>query len=507
MGEGHIDKLQRSFFAYVTFSTIVGGLIVVGLGWFLSAKTLLANELIFGICGGLWIVLSLLIGLVVSVRVMQPLRALSQAILHVSPNEHLVAAPKLEDLKVGRELVTSLTRQVYDFASTTQPLTAEKNQPNTIIEQIPLPIIGIKENGDITLANKAAAQYLEQLGPIVGKNIYSLMELSFQSEQTLDVWIKDAETKSIASTNTWEKVQLTLPSGTHYLDLAAQFSKHSQSGTDILLTLFDHTTSYSKEDNSVSFVSLAVHELRTPLTILRGYIEAMGEEIEEMHPSAEVADFMNKMEASAENLTTFVSNILNVARIDQNQLSLKLTEVQWPQTLTQIVDNMRLRAKVRNLEIELAISEGLPTVAADNITVAEVVNNIIENAIKYSGEKSGKIIVSSHLTQDGMVETTIQDFGYGIPTSVLPNIFQRFSRNHRTRTVVSGTGLGLYLSKAIITAHGGHIWARSQEGQGSVFGFTLLPYSKLASEAKNGDNKEITRSAGGWIKNHSLYRR
>ncbi len=506
MGEGHVEKLQRAVFLYITLWIITGGLLIIGLGWFLSG-TQLEDTLIFGICASVWLIVSCLIAAIISRKVMQPLKALSQAILHVSPNEHLVAAPKLEDLKIGQELVTSLTRQVYDFASTVQPDEATKPHPNTAIEQIPLPIIGLDESGDIKMANKAATQYLEQQQPIVGKNIYSLMDLSFQNEQTLDAWIKETTGKSIASTNTWEKVQLTLPSGVHYLDLAAQFSKHSQSNSDILLVLFDHTKTYSKEDESVSFISLAVHELRTPLTILRGYIEAMSEELEHKNTSPEIADFMNKMEASAENLTTFVSNILNVARIDQNQLSLKLTEVNWPQTLTQIVDNMRLRAKVRNLEIQLAVADDLPAVAADNITIAEVVNNIIENAIKYSGEKSGKIIVSSHMTQDGMVETTIQDFGYGIPTSVLPNLFERFSRNHRTRKTVAGTGLGLYLSKAIITAHSGNIWARSQEGQGSVFGFTLLPYSKLASEAKNSDNKEITRSAGGWIKNHSLYRR
>jgi two-component system sensor histidine kinase VicK len=90
---------------------------------------------------------------------------------------------------------------------------------------------------------------------------------------------------------------------------------------------------------------------------------------------------------------------------------------------------------------------------------------------------------------------------------VLPNLFDKFYRNHRTKTEVGGTGLGLFLCKSIIDAHGGQIWAKSKEGEGSTFGFTLVPYAKLADELKTGDNADITRTAHGWIKNHSLYRR
>ena len=89
----------------------------------------------------------------------------------------------------------------------------------------------------------------------------------------------------------------------------------------------------------------------------------------------------------------------------------------------------------------------------------------------------------------------------------MPNLFTKFYRDHRNRAQIGGTGLGLYLSKAIVTAHGGTMWVRSKEGEGSTFGFTLMPYDKLAAEHKEGPDQGITRSAHGWIKNHSLYRR
>jgi signal transduction histidine kinase len=87
------------------------------------------------------------------------------------------------------------------------------------------------------------------------------------------------------------------------------------------------------------------------------------------------------------------------------------------------------------------------------------------------------------------------------------SLFDKFYRDYHNRSQVGGTGMGLFLSKAIVTAHGGNVWVRSKEGQGSTFGFTIRPFSELADEVKKGDNTDITRTAHGWIKNHSMYRR
>jgi signal transduction histidine kinase len=171
------------------------------------------------------------------------------------------------------------------------------------------------------------------------------------------------------------------------------------------------------------------------------------------------------------------------------------------------INDLRLRAQVRGITLESEItSDDFPPVGVDRVSIYEVINNLVDNAIKYSG--TGKrIIVHSKLTTDGEVETTVQDFGVGIPESVMPNLFNKFYRNHRNRAQIGGTGLGLYLSKAIVAAHGGNIWVRSKEGEGSTFGFTVLPYTKLADAQKNSNNEGIVRGAHGWIKNHSLYRR
>jgi signal transduction histidine kinase len=256
----------------------------------------------------------------------------------------------------------------------------------------------------------------------------------------------------------------------------------------------------------MSFLSISVHELRTPLTMLRGYIEVFEEELSESFDNnPELKDFMFKMSAAAQQLAAFVNNILNVARVDADHLVLELQEDNWGDIIRTSANNLALRAKVRGITLEFSIAPDLPTVGVDRVSIYEVMNNLIDNAIKYSGE-SKVIRIDAHMNAEGMVETTVQDFGVGVPAGVMPNLFQKFYRNHRNRAQIGGTGLGLYLTKAIVTGHGGNVWVRSKEGEGSTFGFTVQPFSRLADERKNSNNKGIVRGAHGWIKNHSLYR-
>jgi signal transduction histidine kinase len=445
---------------------------------------------------------------------LEPLKSIWLSILHIDPEHHGTPAPDLNKLKIGRELVTSLTLQVYQFASqeNSKDLIDHRKQISqaaNIVEHLPLPLFVFNKQMLVTNASNSALDYCRiESSQLFGKPIFDNLSLEFASDHTLEAWIQDCQDNKVIDTAYWERVHVLSKSDNKLIrqcDIAAYYNKDNTSGTEFIVTLFDRTERYNSDDDSLGFVALAVHELRTPITMLRGYIEVFEEELQGSL-NDELKSFMVQMDASAKRLSIFVSNILNVARIEQNQLSIHLTEERWSDVVQASVVDAELRAKVHGKTIEFSIEANLPTVAVDRVSIYEVLNNLLENAIKYSGD-SKRIIVASSLDKDGNVQTTIQDFGTGIPTSVLPTLFEKFSRNHRTRSEVSGTGLGLYLSKSIINAHGGHIWASSKEGEGSTFGFTLQPYSTLTKEQKDGSNAEITRSANGWIKNHSLYKR
>ena len=455
---------------------------------------------------------SLIIMGVLGKSLLAPAKMLWQAILHVSPTDHGVNAPDVESLKIGRELVASLASQVYQLANiashagpATPSATDTYGFPAT---NLPLPLFVLDAAETIQFANAAAAEYVGQpAAELKGKNIYMVLDMAFPSENTLDTWLKDVKTNNATAASSWERVRLNVLDNhpTRLFDLAAYYNKDNPDQMETMLVLFDHTKQYSQDDQAISFIALSVHELRTPLTLLRGYIEAFEEELGG-HLTPQMDDFMQKMSATAQQLTAFVNNILNVARVDDDQLELHLQEEDWSQIIDSAVANLALRAKVRGIALQAQVAPDLPKVGVDRLSIHEVINNLVDNAIKYSGD-SKVITIDAHMTKEGLVETTVTDKGVGIGTDIMPNLFTKFYRDHRNRAQIGGTGLGLYLSKAIVTAHGGNIWVRSKPGEGSVFGFTIKPYSQLAEEQKNGDNTDIVRGAHGWIKNHSLYRR
>lgn len=510
----YFQGLRAQIRAYLVFVILIENLLLIAGIWYATNRLHLSLDYVAFGAYGLSIIMTFIITFAAADYSIQPLHAIWQAIVHIAPNEQQIAAPDVSKLVVGRVLVNNLTAQIYQIASVAEhaagkgPKPATELKSNFIANSLPLPLFVLGPDQTILFANNTACQYIGQdAESIAGQDIRSVLPMSFPSEHTLEAWLEKAKRSSVTATNTWERVRLDVTDNqpTRLFDLAAYYNKANAAHYETLLVLFDHTKRYSQDDQAISFIALAVHELRTPLALLRGYVEALSEETDGKL-SPELEGFVAKMNATAQQLSAFVSTILNVARVDNDQLTLHLHEEDWRSILTTAVDMMSLRAQVRGITLKIAIANDLPTVGADRISIQEVIGNLIDNAIKYSGTAK-EILVTSRMNSEGLVETSVEDHGVGIPSDIMPNLFTKFYRDHHHRAQIGGTGLGLYLCKAIVAAHGGNIWVKSREGQGSTFSFTVLPYASLADDAKNSDNKEITRSPHGWIKNHSLYRR
>lgn len=510
----HLEHLRLRIRQYLFLFIILENILVAGTIWYGYTYLNFSLGVIF--CGGavVGIALSVAIVLITSNFFLQPLRALWQAIFHLSPSQHGIAPPTIKNLRLGRDLVNSLTSQLYQLIDIAQKSGHNDKENNNslkhsfVAQNLPLPLFVLDNTETIKYANEAAAKYLGILiDDIIGKNVYMVLDMSFQTENTLDTWLKSVRLKNATAVNSWERVRLNVHDSRPLLmfDLASYYNRDNTEMNETMLVLFDHTKEYTQDDQAISFIALTVHELRTPLTLLRGYIEVFEEELEnKLDP--ELQGFMLKMQSTTQQLTAFVNNILNVARIDNDQLELQLQEENWPTILNNSIEALQLRAKVRGITLECHLDPSLPPVAVDSLSIGEVINNLIDNAIKYSAG-ANLIKIDAHLTSSGLIETTVQDFGVGISSSIIANLFTKFYRDHRNRSSIGGTGLGLYLSKAIVTAHGGNMWVRSKENEGSIFGFTLLPYAQLTDELKQNNNQELTRNAHGWIKNHSLYRK
>lgn len=510
----HFQHFTTQLRNRLTVMLFVENAVIIG-DWWLAEHVFHLNgyEMLIALVAGS--ILGLTIFPWLSTQVLaQPTRLIWQAILHIAPDAGNIPAPDLKHLRLGREMVASLIAHVYQLASVVENVENLKGKSKPDFNQefvpqnLPLPLVILDTQQNIAFANRAMGDYLERAPQdIIGQNVYSVLDLSFPSEHTLDSWLNYVKTRKPTASKSWERVKLVLPDSraTRLFDMAAYYNQSNPQGLETMLVMFDRTRQYNQDEQAMSFVALAVHELRTPLTLLRGYIEVFKEELTGK-VTPELQDCMRKMEVAAQQQAAFINNILNVSKYENDQFYLSLHEESWSDILTSAINDMRLRAEVQGITLTTDIAESLPTVGADRVSMYEVIANLIDNAIKYSAD-SKQINIRSYLNKEGMVETTVQDFGVGIQEAAIPNLFDKFYRNHRNRAQVGGTGMGLYLSKAIITAHGGLIWVNAKEGQGSTFGFSLQPFSQLAEEQKNSDNKDIVRSPHGWIKNHSLYRR
>lgn len=510
----NFKKLRNEVRAYLALILVLYGFVMIAAWWLMYVLGMgPIVSVIFMV--GLNVAIAITISDTTAEYVLDPLRMLHDAVMHVAPGSNAVTPPDINKAHLGRELLSSLTLQVYQFASQAAQLDSPAQfehregliQASNVVDHLPLPLFVFNKEQLVTNASSEALKYLKlDSSALFGKLLFDSVNMDFPSDRTLDAWINECQKNKVTDTATWERVRITLQDGVtvKQCDIAAYYNRDNPSGTEFIVTLFDRTVLYDQDDANLSFVALAVHELRTPLTMLRGYIEVLQDELEGK-ADEEMQEFLHKMSYSAQSLSTFINNILNVARVESNQLVLHLREEKWDDVLKTATADLELRAQVHGKVLEFRIADGLPTVACDRVSIGEVVTNLIDNAMKYSGD-SKQIIITAGLSRDGMIETTVQDFGVGIPTSVVPSLFQKFYRNHRTRSQIGGSGLGLYLCKSIVNAHSGQIWVNSHDGEGSTFGFTLLPYSQLTDEQKTG-NTDIVRGAHGWIKNHSMYRR
>lgn len=508
----HFSRLKRQAKSYISLIILLSGSLILA-SWLILDRIIKTNFITtFVFLGVELIALTIIVPALVTDYLLEPIKVLWQAILHVSSESSHSPAPNLNDVRLGRELVTSLCLQIYQYASDGQGKTESAGSKDllahTVVNSLPIPLLVMDKTQTIIYANDNAHKYLgKENNELIGQNIYSCLDLSFGTEETFDKWLADARQNSISNSRSWERVHLKTPSRPQpmQIDMSAYYNKDNPTGVETIITLFDHTSTYDQEDNSISYVAMAVHELRTPLTLIRGYVELFRDELgNQLNP--EQADNMVKMEIATKRLASFVNNILNISRIEANSLVLQLRQENWNFLVQEVAEDFRDQASARGKTIELSLDPKIPPVAADRLSLYEVLSNLLDNALKYIGD-SKKIVVRTFLTDGGLVQTTVEDKGVGIPSNILPHLFEKYYRSHHTNDHILGTGLGLYISKTIVSAHGGNIWVRSFEGQGTIIGFTIIPYSQLAEEQKNGDNKDITRNANGWIKNHSYYRK
>ena len=216
-------------------------------------------------------------------------------------------------------------------------------------------------------------------------------------------------------------------------------------------------------------LSTATHELKTPLTSIIGYIDIILMRQNRVGPLNEKQQrYLQTAQRNSYRLKSLVDDLLDISRIESDGLELTLAELElWPE-IQEIVTAMQTHINDKDIDLVLDIPQEISPVLADKLRLTQVISNLLSNACKYSPQ--GARITIRVREEDKGVRIDVSDNGIGISPEDQERLFTKFFRadNSSTREV-SGSGLGLYITKHLIEAHGGHIWASSQMGQGTTF--------------------------------------
>jgi PAS domain S-box-containing protein len=246
------------------------------------------------------------------------------------------------------------------------------------------------------------------------------------------------------------------------------YSAHGEPTIGIL-TVRDISREREQEEQRSTFISVISHELQTPIAIIKGYASTLARSDAVLNPDA-LHTRLKAIEEEADRLNKLVGNLLYASRIQAGGLQMDVTPLDLAPLIVRVSE--RLRVKHPEAVIALDLPSHLPTVMADRERIEEVLQNLLDNAIKYSPGKA-QITVSCRARGDE-VTTSISDQGMGISVREQAEIFERFQRADNSKSsAIQGAGLGLYICRAIIEAHGGRIWVESTLHSGSTFSFSL----------------------------------
>lgn len=450
--------------------------------------------------------LSFASNLLIFVYTSSPVDDLMHAIARVSGESSNGPLPNPHDKKYIKNGLSAALQAVYNLDSQQHKKTvdASANEPSSTSSSI-LHSLDRMHGSLITLDAKHNIVYASKASPLHTVDGKLQPQLLFNTNDALLPWLEECEANAVKAERVWRRIpnKPADQEDQRIFDVYASYEKGAPHET--VLTLVDQTTLYQNDEEDLNFIAFAAHELRGPITVIRGYLDVLEDELSDVL-AADQRELFHRLTVSANRLSGYINNILNTSRYDRRHMSVTLVPDSLEDIYSTINDDMMLRASSQNRILSVDIPDSLPQIAAERASLSEVISNLIDNAIKYSNE--GGIINVTAEQKGDFVDIIVSDHGIGMPGNVVNNLFQKFYRSHRSRETVAGSGIGLYISKAIVESHGGTISVRSVEGQGSTFTASIPTYASVAEKlAESGNNNQDLISQGkGWIRNHSMYR-
>jgi len=254
-----------------------------------------------------------------------------------------------------------------------------------------------------------------------------------------------------------------LPVGITYAPLLADENKLR----NVFVSVRDITHFRNADEIKATFISIVSHELRTPVALIKGYASTLRRD-DARWDKHTISDSLQVIEEEADRLSKMIDDLLDASRLQAGGLSLNQADVAIPSLGRRVVDRFAAQSPKHHLVTEFP--ENFPVIIGDETRIEQVISNLVSNALKYAPK--GEIKISGAVRPEQVV-ICVSDEGSGIEAKDLPHIFDRFYRSTNAVKQTKGAGLGLYLAKAIVEAHGGRIWADAGASAGARICFSL----------------------------------
>lgn len=411
--------------------------------------------------------ISIIVTLLIARSITQPIGEMREQALRIARGDYSgkVKVYGKDELGQLAETFNQLSERIEEAQETME---AERNRLDSVLTHMTDGVIATDRRGKVITINEMAISLLNVKNEdVIGSSLLELLDI--ETDYTLRKLLEDPEEILIdRSSSATEEDQMIIR-----VDFA-MIRRESGFITGLVCVLHDVTEQEKNERERREFVSNVSHELRTPLTSMRSYIEALSEGAWQ---NPEIApNFLNVTLEETDRMIRMINDLLNLSRMDSGNGELQLEYVNFNELINFVLDRFDMMVETRDKKYTILreFTKRDLWVELDTDKIIQVLDNILNNAIKYSPD--GGMITCRLLETHNNVVFSVTDEGLGIPKKDVNKVFERFYRVDKARArEQGGTGLGLAISREVIKAHNGAIWVESQEGRGSTF-YISLPY-------------------------------
>ena len=425
--------------------------------------------------------LGAIVALIISRAITRPIEEMRKQALRVSDGDYSGHVKVYADDELG-QLARAFNTLSVRIERTQEVSDSERRRLDNVLTHMTDGVIATDRHGNITIINETALDFLGKTEKeVIGEPITKLLGLK-------DVTIQDlmsSQQELMVTVNENTRDEMILHANFSLIQRVTGFV------SGLVCVLHDITEQQKNEREQQQFVSNVSHELRTPLTSLRAYVEALNDGAWK-DPNV-APQFLGVIQDETQRMIRMINDLLSLSRMDRGVAKMDLEWVNFNDFVSHVLNRFDMMIKTdeknkkqsKKYSIKREFSGQDLWVEIDTDKMMQVIDNIMNNAIKYSPD--GGVITVRLLQANKHIILSISDQGLGIPRKDLTKIFDRFYRVDKARSrKQGGTGLGLAISKEIVEAHHGRIWADSAEGEGSTF-YISIPYEPMTEEGDSWD--------------------